>query len=125
MSASASLESLAEDLSEIKTYLTTQDSLCQATIKSFLSRYDVLGPATLIRASSSLFKDHELLEALLDNWEGLLEPVTFVKFIYTFCLIGTLAAQSGCHVRTRISRTSSYEGPLVWFVVLWFAFHAI
>lgn len=89
MSAPPSLDSLAEDLGEIKTYLTTQDNLCQSTIKAFLSRYDALGPALLIRSSSSLFKDHELLEALLDNWEGLLEPVTFVKFIYTFCLIGT------------------------------------
>lgn len=89
MSSPASLATLAEDLQEIKTYLTTQDPLCEATIRAFLARYDVLGRASLIRSSSSLFHDSVLLEALLDNWEGLLEPLTFTQFILTFCLIGT------------------------------------
>jgi hypothetical protein len=82
-------DTLAEDLNEIKTYLKTQDHLCASTIQAFLVRYDVLGKAALIRLSSALFNDSDLLEALLDNWEGLLDPVTFVKFIYSFCLIRT------------------------------------
>lgn len=81
------MDSLAEDLQEIKTYLLTQDTLCESTIKAFLIRYDVPGHGSLIRTSSSLFHDSVLLEALLDNWDGLIEPVTFVKFIYAFCLI--------------------------------------
>lgn len=89
MSASASHATLAEDLSEIKTYLQTTDTLCEATIKDFLAKYDVLGQAALIRPASTLFQDADLLEALLDNWEGLLDPTIFVKFIYTFCLIRT------------------------------------
>lgn len=84
-----SSDTLVEDLSEIRTYLTTKDHLCEATVRSFLSRYDVIGDAKLVRSSSSIFQDKELLEALLDNWNGLLEPITFVKFIYAFCLIGT------------------------------------
>lgn len=89
MSSSLSHDTLTEDLNEIKTYLQTQDNLCESTIKAFLTRYDVLGEAKLIRKSSSLFNDSELLEALLDNWEDLLEPISFVKFAYSFCLIRT------------------------------------
>lgn len=89
MSAPATSATLVEDLNEIKAYLETQDTLCETTIKAFISRYDVLGQAALIRPAASVFRDRDLLELLLDCWIGLIDPVTFVKFIYTFCLLGT------------------------------------
>lgn len=89
MSAPPTPATLVEDLNEIKAYLETQDTLCETTIKAFIARYDVLGRAALIRPAASAFRDRDLLELLLDCWIGLIDPVTFVKFIYTFCLLGT------------------------------------
>lgn len=89
MSAPPTPATLIEDLGEIKAYLETQDTLCETTIKAFIARYDVLGEAALIRPAAAAFRDRDLLELLLDCWIGLIDSVTFVKFIYTFCLLGT------------------------------------
>lgn len=93
MAAAPTAATLVEDLNEIKTYLETQDHLCEPTIAAFITRYDVLGKAPLIRPAASVFRNRELLELLLDCWRGLIEPLTFVKFIYTFCLLGTYYAR--------------------------------